>query len=136
MLAPRSLHHESERPSIAALLRGVVEDVQLLARAEVNLARAEVADKVHKLVRPVALVGVAALLGLVVVFTLTGAAVGFLTPYVGAGWAALIVAGVLGLGAFLCLQAGLKGFGAVSIAPKRAVASVKADVAAVKGSVS
>lgn len=124
-----------ERRSISALIRQIADDATLLARTEVKLARAEITDNLHALIRPAIMVGAAALLGLAALFTLMGAFVGFLTPYVGAGWAALIVAGAVGLIAFLLLQSGLKGLSASALAPKRAVASVKADVAVVKESV-
>lgn len=126
----------AERRSLSALLRQLTDDAALLARTELKLARAEVAANIGKLARPAMMIGAAALLGITSLFTLMGALVGFLTPYVGAGWAALIVAAVVGVIAFVLLQTGLKGFGAIAVMPDRAVRSVKADVAAVKESVS
>lgn len=129
--APRYIAVE-ERRSIAALFKQIIDDVTHLARIEVKLARAEVTANIQKLVRPLILVVAAALLGLAALFTLMGAFVGWLTPYVGAGWAAFIVAAVVGLIAYLLLQSGLKGLSSPQITPKRAVKSVKTDVAVVK----
>lgn len=125
-----------ERRSLSALVRQIADDATLLVRTEVKLARAEVSANISRLARPAMMVGAAALLGIGVLFTLMGAFVGFLTPYVGAGWAALIVVKVVGVIAFLLLQTGLKGFGAITLVPNRAMRSVKADVAAIKESVS
>ncbi len=123
---------KDEEPSIGATLRQIVDDVGQLARTEVNLAKAEVTANIAKLVRPIVMIAMGALLGIAALFTLMGALVGFLTPYVGAGWAALIVAAVVGGIAALLVMSGIKAIGAVTLAPKRSVASVKADVAAVK----
>lgn len=122
----------NDGPSIGAMLRQIVDDIGQLARAEVNLAKAEVTANLAKLVRPIVMIALGGLLSIAALFTLMGAFVGFLTPYVGAGWAALIVAAVVGAVAALLVMSGVKGFGAASLAPKRSVASVKADVAAVK----
>jgi VIT1/CCC1 family predicted Fe2+/Mn2+ transporter len=124
-----------ERSTIPALFRQLTDDVTHLARSEVKLARAEVMGSIHALVRPLIVVIAAALVGVAALFTLMGAFVGFLTPVVGsAGLAALIVAVILGLIAFVLLQSGLARIGKVSVVPERAVMSVKADVAAVKES--
>lgn len=133
MAGPVSLRIvKNEEPSIGAVLRRIVDDVGQLARTEVNLAKAEVTANIGKLVRPIVMIAAGALLGIAALFTLMGALVGFLTPYVGAGWAALIVAAVVGGIAALLVMSGVKGIGAATLAPKKAVASVKADVAAVK----
>lgn len=123
---------KDDEPSIGSLLRQIVDDVGQLARAEVSLAKAEVTANIAKLVRPIIMIAAGAFLGIAALFTLMGALVGFLTPYVGAGWAALIVAAVVGGIAALLVMSGVKGIGAATLAPKRSVASVKADVAAVK----
>lgn len=125
----------SARPSLANLVHSLSDDVTGLVRAEVGLARAEVAANVAKLGRPVIFILAAALLGVAALFTLMGAAVGFLTPYVGAGWAALIVAAVVGIVAFVLFQSALASLKQISIAPKRAIAGVKTDVAMVKDSI-
>ena len=131
-----STPQETARAPLSALFRQIADDATLLARTEVKLARAEVAENVGKLARPVVMIVAAALLGIAVLFTLMGAAVAALTPLVGPAWAALIVAAVVGLIAYLLLQAGLSGFKSIDLAPKRAVASVKADAAAAKDIVS
>lgn len=115
------------------LVRGLADDATHLFRTEVKLARAEVAANVAGLARPVAMIGVAALLGVAALFTLMGAFVGWLAPYVGAGWAALIVAAVVGSIAGLMAMSALKALGAASLMPHRFVGDVKKDVAVLKG---
>ena len=132
MLNPGRLGVRVDEPSIAALLRELVDNVGQLARAEINLARAEVTANVQKLARPAAMVAVGGLLGIAALFTLMGAAVAALTPIVGAAMAAFIVAIVVGGAAALLIQSGIKGFGAVALAPKKTVASVRADAVAVQ----
>ncbi len=124
------------RPPISALFRQIADDAGTLARSEVALARAELAHNVQSLVRPLATIVIAALLGIAALFTLMGAFVAFLTPYVGAGWAALIVAAAVGIVAVILLMSGLSGFDRISLMPKRAIRSVRTDVSTVKEAVS
>jgi len=132
MLAPAPVNDVAAdpRPRLSVLFRQIADDATLLARSEVALARAEIAQNVASLGKPVAMLGGAALLGVAALFTLMGAAVAALAPLVGAALAALIVAAVVGIVAALLAMAALNGLKAIQIAPKRAVRSVKADVAA------
>lgn len=126
------LRTESDEPSIAALLRQIVDDIGHLARAEINLARAEITANVQTIARPVVMLMLGGLLGIAALFTLMGAAVAALTPLVGAALAALIVAVVVGVVAALLVMSGVNGFGALALTPGKTVASVRADVAVVR----
>lgn len=84
------------RPEIAKLVERLQSDGRRWAKAEFQLAEAEMAELKGKAIRVVsfAIVGFAAIFCALVVFSQAGIA--FLTPYVGsAGIAALIVGGVL-----------------------------------------
>ena len=125
----------ADETSIADLLRQLVEDGNHLVRTEIRLAKAEVRDNLVSAAKGGAGIGLGAVLLLGAVFTLLGAAVAFLTPMVGAGWAAVIV-GVAALvigGAIIA--AGVKKLSASSMVPERAVESVKRDAERITGSV-
>ncbi len=123
-----------EESSIADLLRQLVEDGNHLVRTEIRLAKAEVRDNVAAAVKGSAGIGLGAVLLLGAVFTLLGAAVAFLTPVVGAGWAAVIVGVVTLVVGGLLIMTGAKKLSAASLVPDRTVKSVKQDADAIRGS--
>jgi VIT1/CCC1 family predicted Fe2+/Mn2+ transporter len=120
-------------PSIPDLLRRLVEDGNHLVRTEIRLAKAEVRDNLTSAKAGAGAVAVGGILLLCAVFTLLGAAVGFLTPLVGAGFAALIVGLVAALIGGLLVVSGGKKIGGVSVVPDRSADSVRRDVAVIKG---
>lgn len=121
--------------TIPDLLRQLVEDGNHLVRTEIRLAKAEVRDNVASAAKGGAGIGLGAILLLGAIFTLLGAAVAFLTPVVGAGWAAVIV-GVVALvvGGGL-IAAGVNRLKASSMMPDRAIKSVTQDKATIEGSI-
>ena len=119
--------------SIGVLLRTLVEDVGHLFRTELRLAQAELKSNLSGLKTGAASIAVGGMLLLVSLFTLVGAFVGWLTPYVGAGWAAFIVAVVLAVIGLIAISVGGKKLNAASLAPQRTVASLKQDAQTLKG---
>ena len=119
--------------SIGVLLRTLVEDVGHLFRTELRLAQAELKSNLSGLKTGAASIAVGGMLLLVSLFTLVGAFVGWLTPYVGAGWAAFIVAVVLAVIGLIAISVGGKKLSAASLAPQRTVASLKQDAQTLKG---
>jgi len=120
-------------PSLGDLLQRLVADTGHLFRTELRLARSEVASGVRGAATGAALIGAGVVLFLGAVFTFLGALVGWLTPWLGAGWAAALVA--LGTAAVAGV---LLAIGASKLSPKRlmptqAVASVRRDVDALQG---
>ena len=116
-----------EQSSIADLLRQLVEDGNHLIRTEIRLAKAEVRDNVASAAKGGVGIGLGAVLLLGAVFTLLGAAVAFLTPVVGAGWAAVIVGvAALVIGGGL-IAGGISKLKVSSVVPEGAVRSVKRD---------
>lgn len=123
----------SDTPSIGELLRRLVEDTQHLFRTEIRLAKSELRSNIASAAKGGMAAGAGFILLLGAVFTLLGAAVGFLTPLVGAGWAALIVGVVTLVTGGLLVMSGIKKMSASSLAPERTVASLKQDADALKG---
>ena len=128
-----TLHTDPNAPSIAELLKRLVDDSGHLFRTEIRLAKAELRDNLASAKTGAMWVALGAILLLGAIFTMRGAAVGFLTPLVGAGWAALIVAGVAGVVGVVLALLGAKKVTATSLAPDRAVASLRQDTEALKG---
>ncbi len=121
--------------SIGDLLRQLVDDGNHLIRTEIRLAKAEVRDNLMSAARSGVGVGLGGVLMLGAVFTLLGAAVVFLTPVVGAGWAAVIV----GVAAFALGGALIAGAVSklkhASVVPDRTVRSVRRDAEKIGDSV-
>src|SRR6185312_4564850 len=102
-------------------------DARGLVRAEVSLARAELEEKARRLAAGGALVGAAAVLGLVTLGALTATAIIALSNVVSTWLAALIVTVVVGvLAGILLLGRG------VPPAPTESVDQMKEDVSWVK----
>ena len=121
--------------SIPDLLRQLVDDGNHLVRTEIKLAKAELRQNVAAAAKGAVGIAIGAVLALGAVFTLLGAAVAFLTPLVGAGWAAVIVGvGALVIGGLL-IMSGINKLKVSSLAPDRTVDSVKHDAQAIRGSV-
>lgn len=122
-----------ETPSIGELLKRLIEDTQHLFRTEIRLAKSELKSNIASAAKGGIAIGIGMILLLGAIFTLLGAAVGFLTPLVGAGFAALIVGVVtLAIGGLLVMS-GIKKMSAASLSPDRTVASLKQDADALKG---
>lgn len=122
-----------EQPSIGDLIRRLVEDTGHLFRTELKLAQAELRQNMANARMPILAIAFGMLLCLAALFTLLAAIVAWLTPVLGAGGAALLVA-VLTAGAGLALMLfGKKQLDESNIAPTRTVASLKQDAQALKG---
>ena len=122
--------------SIIALIKRLGDDAMRLVRAELRLAHAEIRQNVADLAKPIAMFAVGGLLGVAALFTLMGAFVAWLTPLVGAGFAALIVAMIAGLAAALLINGARKKIATVELMPSRAVALLKEEIEEIKESTS
>jgi uncharacterized membrane protein YqjE len=108
-------------------------DARGLVRAEVSLARAELEEKARRLAAGGALVGAAAVLGLVALGALTATAIIALSNVVSTWLAALIVTVVVGVLAGILLLVGIKLLRrGVPPAPTESVDQMKEDVSWVK----
>lgn len=126
---------DDAEPSIGELIRNLLADTGQLIRTEIKLAQSELGQNVSRAKTPIAFIGAGVLLMFGAFLTLLGALVGWLADAVGPGWAAFIVAVVVGgIGVALILS-GKNKLSAVSLAPTRTVASVKQDAQALKGQI-
>jgi len=124
---------ENTQRSMRELIDKLSTDARELVRAEVSLARAELEEKARRLAAGGALVGAAAVLGLVALGALTATAIIALSNVVSTWLAALIVTVVAGVLAGILLVVGLKLLRrGVPPAPTESVDQMKEDVSWVK----
>jgi uncharacterized membrane protein YqjE len=124
---------ENNQRSMRELIDKLSTDARDLVRAEVGLARAELEEKARRLAAGGALVGAAAVLGLVALGALTATAIIALSNVVSTWLAALIVTVVAGVLAGILLLLGIKLLRrGVPPAPTESVDHMKEDVSWVK----
>jgi uncharacterized membrane protein YqjE len=124
---------ENNQRSMRELIDKLSTDARELVRAEVGLARAELEEKARRLAAGGALVGAAAVLGLVALGALAATAIIALSNVVSTWLAALIVTVVVGVLAGILLLVGLKLLRrGVPPAPTESVDQMKEDVSWVK----
>ncbi|MBC5825572.1 MAG: phage holin family protein [Candidatus Eremiobacteraeota bacterium] len=122
--------HES---SIGELLRRLSQETTLLVRQEVDLAKAEMAEKGRKAGAGAGMFGGAGLIGLGAFLSLTACFIIALSGVMAAWLAALIVAVVYGIATAILAMSGKKKFQeAGPPVPQQAAESVKEDVQWVK----
>lgn len=115
--------------SISELVKQLTEQTSRLARQEVELAKAELAEKGKRAGIGAGMFGGSAVLGFYALGAVVAAAVLGLATAVTAWLAALIIAAVLGAGAgILALQGRTKVQQATPPVPEQATESVKEDV--------
>lgn len=122
-----------ENAPVGELLRRLIEDTGHLIRTELRLARSEIRGNVAGMAGGATMLAAGGIFLLAALFTLLGAIVGWLTPLVGAGWAAFIVAVGAGIIGLVLLKIGQSRLSAASLAPDRTIASVRADAETLKG---
>jgi hypothetical protein len=119
-----------EDRSIGELFGQLSQDMTLLVRQELQLARAEMSDKISRLTTNLVSVGaggfVAYLGGLALVAALILAIRDLAN--ISLAVSALIVGAVLAIAGYMMLQKGLKELKRVDLAPRRTVESLKDDV--------
>jgi uncharacterized membrane protein YqjE len=124
---------DPEQP-LGAIVHRLSEQLPELVRSELRLAQAELTAKGKAAGLGVGLFSAAGILGLFALGTIIAAAVLALDLALPAWAAALIVAAVLLVAAGVAALIGKKEVGeATPAAPERAIAGVKEDVAALKG---
>ena len=109
-----------EERSLGELFGQLSQDMALLFRQEIQLARAEMTEKISRLTS-----------------NLISVIAGGFVAYVGALAivAALIVGAVLAIAGYAMLSRGLKELKQVDLAPRRTVENIKEDVQAIKDDV-
>ena len=123
---------DGSQPSIGELIGSVAKDVQDLVWGEVRLARAELDQKLHRVIMAaIWLVGGAlvAFAGLVVILQGIALALALVLP----AWAAFLIVGVaiVAIGA-LFARSGLAMLSLKALSPDRTIASLQKDTRVVK----
>jgi uncharacterized membrane protein YqjE len=124
---------DAPEPSIGELIRSLLQDMGQLVRTEIKLAQAEMGQNISRAKTPVMFIAAGLILMLGAFLTLLGALVGWLAEELGPGWAAFIVAVVVGGAGVALILSGKNKLSAISLSPTRTVASVKQDAQALKG---
>ena len=123
--------------SIGELFGQLTQDMTLLVRQEVQLARPEMTEKLSKLTTNLISVGaggfVAYLGGLALMAALILAIRDLAN--ISLAWSALIVGGILAIIGYVMLQRGMKELKQVELAPRRSVENIKDDVQSIKDDV-
>jgi uncharacterized membrane protein YqjE len=118
----------TESESAGTLLGSTLEHFSNLVRGEVDLARAELREGMSKSMTAVGLLVGALVLALVALNVLAAALTAALAETgLGAGWAALIVGGVLLIVSLILASKGRNDLKPESLAPTRTLANVRRD---------
>jgi hypothetical protein len=120
--------------SIGELFGQLTQDMTLLVRQEVQLARTEMTEKISKVTTNLISVGtggfVAYLGGLALMAALILAIRDLAN--ISLAWSALIVGGILAIVGYVMLQRGMKELKGAELAPRRTVENIKDDVQSIK----
>ncbi len=115
------------RESIGELLGQLANNSAALVRDELALARQEMGEKVKSFRSGVVMVAIGAAVGLVAVLALTAAAVIGLAHLMDAGYAALIVGGVLAIAGGIVVSTGLNRLKETSLKPEQTIETLEED---------
>lgn len=124
--------HTDDR-SLKDLLADLSNSITTLFRKEIQLARAETSEKVTQVAVAIGSIAGGAILALAALIVLLQALVIALTEVgVPAGWASLIVGGIVAIVAYAMIHKGTSDLKAGNLAPNRTVDSLKRDAQVVK----
>jgi hypothetical protein len=123
-----------EERSLGELFGQLSQDLSLLFRQEIQLARTEMGEKISRLTTNLTSVLAGGFVAYVGALAIVAALILVLNQVVGISpWvSALIVGAVFALGGYLMLSRGLKELRRVDLAPRRTVENIKEDVQAIK----
>jgi hypothetical protein len=123
--------------SIGELFGQLTQDMTLLVRQEVQLARTEMTEKISRLTRNLISVGAGGFVAYLGGLALMAALILGIRDLanISLAWSALIVGGILAIIGYVMLQRGLKELKEVEVAPRRTVENVKEDVRSIKDDV-
>jgi len=120
--------------SIGELFGQLTQDMTLLVRQEVQLARTEMTEKISRVTTNLISVGaggfVAYLGGLALMAALILAIRDLAN--ISLAWSALIVGAILAIVGYVMLQRGMKELKGAELAPRRTVENIKDDVQSIK----
>jgi len=116
--------------SIGELFGQLTQDMTLLVRQEVQLARTEMSDKISRVATNLVSVGAGGFVAYLGGLALVGALILAIRDLanISLAWSSLIVGAVLAIIGYVMLQRGLKELKRVDLAPRRTVETLKDDV--------
>jgi uncharacterized membrane protein len=116
--------------SIGELFGQLSQDMTLLVRQEIQLARTEMSEKISRVTANLLSVGAGGFVAYLGGLALVGALILAIRDLadISLAWSALIVGAVLAIIGYVMLQRGLKELKRVDIAPRRTVETLKDDV--------
>ena len=116
--------------SIGELFGQLSQDMTLLVRQEIQLARTEMSDKISRITTNLISVGAGGFVAYLGGLALVGALILAIRDLanISLAWSALIVGAVLAIIGYVMLQKGLKELKRVDLAPRRTVETLKDDV--------
>ncbi len=120
--------------SLGELFGQLTQDMTLLVRQELQLAKAEIAEKANRAKGDIITVGIGGFIAYLGAIALVAAVILLLTQVVGiVAWlSALLVGAALAIGGYLMLNRGLRDMGQIDPAPRRTVQSVQEDIQSLK----
>jgi uncharacterized membrane protein len=116
--------------SIGELFGQLTQDMTLLVRQEIQLARTEMSEKISRVTANLLSVGAGGFVAYLGGLALVGALILAIRDLanISLAWSALIVGAVLAIIGYVMLQKGLKELKRVDLAPRRTVETLKDDV--------
>lgn len=116
--------------SIGELFGQLTQDMTLLVRQEIQLARTEMSEKISRVTANLLSVGAGGFVAYLGGLALVGALILAIRDLadISLAWSSLIVGAVLAIIGYVMLQRGLKELKRVDLAPRRTVETLKDDV--------
>lgn len=116
-----------ERESFGELFGELANDSSALVRDEIQLAKQEISEKIVSFRSAAILILTGAAIGSLAMITLAAAAVIGLAYYVGPGYSALIIGGVLLVIAGIVTSTGLKRAKQINFKPEQTITTLQED---------
>lgn len=130
-MTDQTTHHTEK--SAPGLVTEALRHVSSLLRREVDLARAELNENAHRAGAAVGFIVAGIVIALSALNVLSAALVAAVAELgIGAGWAAVVVGGVMAIVAFILAGKGMNDLKLSSLAPSRSVNSLRKDAEAVR----
>lgn len=121
--------HVSEERSVGELFGQLTQDMGLLVRQEVKLAKTEMSEKISRTAGSVASIGVGVFIAYIGALAISAAVILGLVQIGLAPWlAALIIGLILAAAGYAMLQGALQNLRRTNLAPTRTIETLKDDV--------
>src|SRR4051812_6942293 len=123
--------------SIGELFGQLTQDMTLLVRQEVQLARTEMTEKLSRLTSNLISVGAGGFVAYLGGLALMAALILAISDLanISLAWSATIVGAILAIVGYVMMQKGLKELKSTELAPRRSVENIKDDVQSIKDDV-